>query len=84
MRDQLTTYERRERIRLLLVKEKSTTTTYLMDLFGVTKPTILDDIVFLSSIMPIVTLRVRVGASSSIWNITHRERILPAMKRACY
>ena len=55
MRDQLTTYERRERIRLLLVKEKSTTTTYLMDLFGVTKPTILNDIVFLSSIMPIVT-----------------------------
>ena len=55
MRERLTTYERREKIRLLLVKEKSTTTTYLMDLFGVTKPTILNDIVFLSSMMPIVT-----------------------------
>ena len=55
MKDRLTTYERRERIRLLLVKEKSTTTPYLMDLFGVTKPTILNDIVFLSSMMPIVT-----------------------------
>ena len=55
MTERMTTYERRESIRLLLVKEKSTTTTYLMDLFGVTKPTILNDIVFLSSVMPIVT-----------------------------
>lgn len=55
VRERLTTYERRESIRLLLVRERSTTTIYLMNLFGVTKPTILNDIVFLSSIMPIVT-----------------------------
>ena len=55
MTERMTTYERRESIRLLLVKQKSTTTAYLMDIYGVTKPTILNDIVFLSSVMPIVT-----------------------------
>lgn len=55
MRERLTTYERRESIRSLLVRNRSTTTTYLMNLYGVTKPTILNDIVFLSSIMPIIT-----------------------------
>ncbi len=55
MRDQLTTYERRERIKFLLVKEKSTTTRHLIHLFGVTKQTILNDIVFLSSRLPITT-----------------------------
>ena len=53
MKEQLTTYQRREKIRLLLVREKSTTTRYLMDYFGVTKKTILKDIMFLSSIIPI-------------------------------
>jgi hypothetical protein len=35
--EQLTTYQRREEMRLLLVKERSTTTKYLMNCFGVTK-----------------------------------------------
>ena len=55
MKEQLTTYERRESIRLLLVKEKSTTTRHLMNCFGVTKKTILKDIVFLGSIVPLET-----------------------------
>ena len=55
MKEQLTTYERREAIRLLLVKEKSTTTRYLMAYFGVTKKTILKDIMFLGSIVPLET-----------------------------
>lgn len=55
MRDQLTTYERRESIKFLLIKEKATTTRHLVDRFGVTKQTILNDIVFLSSRMPITT-----------------------------
>lgn len=55
MKEQLTTYQRREEIRLLLVKEKSTTTRYLMNYFGVTKRTILKDIMFLSSIIPLET-----------------------------
>lgn len=55
MKERLTTYERREGIRLLLVKEKSTTTKILMDKYGVSKQTILNDIVFLSSVMPIET-----------------------------
>lgn len=53
--EQLTTYQRREEIRLLLVKKKSTTTKYLMNYFGVTKKTILKDIVFLSGIVPLET-----------------------------
>ena len=55
MKERLTTYERREGIRLLLVKEKATTTKILMDKYGVSKQTILNDIVFLSSVMPIET-----------------------------
>ena len=55
MKEQQTTFQRREEIRLLLVKEKSTTTRYLMNYFGVTKKTILKDIMFLSSIVPLET-----------------------------
>ena len=55
MRELLTAYERRESIKLLLIKEKETTTLKLMNMFGVSKPTILNDIVFLSSRIPITT-----------------------------
>lgn len=55
MKEKLTTYERRESIKFLLVKEKSTTTRHFVNLFGVTKQTILNDIVFLSSRLPITT-----------------------------
>lgn len=61
MKEQLTTYQRREKIRLLLLKEKSTTTKYLMDYFDVTKKTILKDIMFLSSIIPLETYPGRGG-----------------------
>ena len=55
MKEPLTTYQRREEIRLFLIKEKSTTTRYLMDYYGVTKKTILKDIMFLSSVVPLET-----------------------------
>ena len=55
VKERLTTYQRRENIRLLLVKEKSTTSTYLMKHFGVTKKTILKDIMFLSNVVPLET-----------------------------
>ena len=55
MEDRLTTYERRESIRLLLMKRRSIKIKYLVDMFGVTKQTILNDIVFLSSRIPITT-----------------------------
>ena len=55
MKEQLTTYQRREQIRLLLVREKSTTTRYIMNHYGVTKKTALKDVMFLSSILPLVT-----------------------------
>ena len=55
MKEKLTTYERHESIKFLLVKGKSTTTRHFVNLFGVTKQTILNDIVFLSSRLPITT-----------------------------
>ena len=55
MKHYLTSYERREIIKTLLVNEKSTTTIRLMYLFGVTRQTIQRDIDFLSRRMPIVT-----------------------------
>ena len=53
--ERLTTYERRENIKMLLIKERATTTLKLAYMFGVSKPTILNDIVFLSSRLPIIT-----------------------------
>lgn len=55
MNERLTTYERRENIKMLLIKERATTTLKLAYMFGVSKPTILNDIVFLSSRLPIIT-----------------------------
>lgn len=55
MKERLTTYERREEIRLLLIKERSTTTTFLMNYFGVSRKTIYNDIVFLNSVLPLET-----------------------------
>ena len=61
MQGELTTYERRESIRLLLVKRKHTKIKVLVDMFGVTKQTILKDIVFLSSRIPITTKTGKCG-----------------------
>ena len=55
MKGRLTTYERREEIRLLLIKEKFTTTKYLSERFDVSKRTILNDILFLSGVIPLET-----------------------------
>ena len=49
MKDEYTTYERRENIKLYLIKKRSTTTLQLSYMFGVSKRTILNDLVFLSS-----------------------------------
>ena len=57
MKERLTTFERREEIRALLVKEKSTTSTFLMNHYGVSRKTIYNDILFLNSIMPLETYR---------------------------
>ena len=57
MKERLTTYERREEIRVLLVKEKSTTSTFLMNRYGVSRKTIYNDILFLNSILPLETYR---------------------------
>lgn len=55
VKERLTTYERRDEIRLILVKDKFTTTKYLTERFGVSKWTILNDIVFLSGVIPLET-----------------------------
>ena len=55
MKDEYTTYERRENIKLYLIKKRSTTTLQLLYMFGVSKRTILNDLVFLSSRIPIIT-----------------------------
>ena len=55
MKDEYTTYERRENIKLYLIKKRSTTTLQLSYMFGVSKRTILNDLVFLSSRIPIIT-----------------------------
>lgn len=55
MKNYLTSYERREIIKTLLLNEKSTTTMRLTYLFGVSRQTIQRDIDFLSRRMPIVT-----------------------------
>ena len=58
---ELTTYERRESIRLLLVRRKHAKIKDLVDMFGVTKQTILKAIVFLSSRIPITTKTGKCG-----------------------
>lgn len=55
MRDAFTTYERREGIKLFLIKQRTATTLQLAFMFGVSKRTILNDIIFLSSRLPITT-----------------------------
>lgn len=55
MKGHLTLYERRESIKALLMRERSTTTMRLVYMFGVTRQTIQRDIVFLSSRLPIIT-----------------------------
>ena len=55
MKEKLTTYERRENIKLYLMKERGTTATQLAFLFDVSRQTIMNDIVFLSSRIPIIT-----------------------------
>ena len=55
MRGNLTVYERRESIKLLLMKERFTTIMRLAYLFEVDKQTIRRDIAFLGSRLPITT-----------------------------
>ena len=55
MKEKLTTYERRENIKLYLIKEKATTALRLSFMFDVSRQTIMNDIVFLSSRLPIIT-----------------------------
>lgn len=55
MRGNLTVYERRESIKVLLMKERFATAMKLAYLFDVDKQTIRRDIAFLSSRMPIIT-----------------------------
>ena len=58
---ELTTYERRESIRLLLVRRKYAKVKDLVNEYGVTKQTILKDLVFLSSRIPITTKTGKCG-----------------------
>ena len=55
MKNEYTSYERREYIKSHLIKEKHTTAIQLAYMFGVDKQTIQRDITFLSSRLPIVT-----------------------------
>ena len=55
MRGQLTTYERREGIKQYLINKKFATARQLACMFNVTRQTIVNDIVFLSSRLPITT-----------------------------
>lgn len=55
MKEKLTTYERRESIKLYLVKERATIAVRLSFMFNVSRQTIMNDIVFLSSWLPITT-----------------------------
>ena len=64
MKDNLTTYERRENIRNYLIKKRFSTAQELSYTFGVTQRTIFRDIVFLSSRLPITT---KVGGGGGIF-----------------
>lgn len=55
MRGELTVYERREKIKSLLIRERSTTMMKLAYLYGVDKQTIRRDIAFLGSRLPLTT-----------------------------
>lgn len=55
MGEKLTTYERRESIKLYLLRERSTTAMRLAFMFDVSRQTIMNDIVFLSRRLPITT-----------------------------
>ena len=55
MKNEYTSYERREHIKSHLIKEKHSTAIQLAYMFGVDKQTINRDITFLSSRLPIVT-----------------------------
>ena len=64
MKENLTTYERRENIKAILLKKRFSTAQELADAFGVTQRTIFNDIVFLSSRIPIIT---KVGGGGGIF-----------------
>lgn len=66
MKDNLTTYERRENIRNHLIKKRFSTAQELSYMFGVTQRTIFRDIVFLSSRLPITTKVGGGGGQSDI------------------
>ena len=70
MKDNLTTYERRENIRNYLIKKRFSTAQELSYMFGVTQRTIFRDIVFLSSRLPITT---KVGGGRGIFLETPKE-----------
>ena len=55
MKKDLTAYERRESIKTLLVKERSTTVMRLAYLYNVSESTVKRDLIFLSSCIPIET-----------------------------
>lgn len=55
MKSDFTIYERREHIKFLLLKKRHIKMQELSNMFGVSHRTILNDIVFLSSRIPIVT-----------------------------
>lgn len=55
VKEQLTTYERRENIKTYLIRARETTALRLSYMFGVSIRTIHRDIVFLSSRIPIIT-----------------------------
>lgn len=64
MKEKLTTYERRESIKLYLLKERATTAVRLSFMFDVSRQTIMNDIVFLSSRLPITT---KIGGGGGIF-----------------
>ena len=61
LKDKLTTYERRENIKVFLIKERATITSYLAALFGVSRETIMRDITFISYRIPILTKMGKYG-----------------------
>ena len=83
MKNEYTSYERREYIKSHLIKEKHSTAIQLAYMFGVDKQTIQRDITFLSSRLPIVTKSGKGGGifldtkfESRKEFLTERERTL--------
>ena len=64
MKERMTAYERREKMRVLLVKERSTTATFLMNHFGVSRRTVYNDLLFLNDVLPLETHRGNGGGVS--------------------